>query len=92
MAEPRWAEIVGGPRDGQHVSIVGPVMVEQIEVHSAPDYLPESVEFSERVYDLRQWSDRSPPTYGKRYVLREMARGLGAEPPEPDPPGTREEQ
>jgi hypothetical protein len=75
--------IVGGERDGEIVAYAGPVMREpvptRVQMFTAEKIPPISAEFAYREYRLRQWADRRGPTQGRRYVLADVAKGLGAE-------------
>lgn len=78
--------IVGGPHDGKIVEYVGTEMREPVSRPLKPsEYLddgpidPMAGQWEERRYVLRQWSDTSGPTRGRRYVLQEQAKGLGAD-------------
>lgn len=83
----KLATIVGGPRDGRVVPILGPVLREPVPSSvrifpSGRDELPppEGRPFEIREYDLRTWSDASDMdewTVGPRYVLRGTKLGQG---------------
>lgn len=82
----RWVQIVGGPRDGQEVPYVGRVMQEPVpkpirymDYYEAALPPTSDMVFETREYVLHLWSDRTGRTQGRRYVLREQAKGLGVE-------------
>lgn len=81
----KFATIVGGPRDGKVVPIMGLTLREPVPprgrfIPSGDETLPplEGKPFDIREYDLREWSDASESdewTLGPRYVLRGVKLG-----------------
>ena len=75
----KFATIVGGPRDGRVVPIMGPTFCEP--VHPRGRFIPsgdETMPFDVREYDLHDWLDASEMeewTLGPRYVLRGVRLG-----------------
>jgi hypothetical protein len=74
---PREVQIVGGPNDGRIVEYVGRVMIEPVKKtvsYAAPDDddLP-CPDMPVRRYVLALWRDGT-----WRYVLEDIARGIGA--------------